>query len=594
MKLKGLFTSSFFLKSVSALSFFILIFISAISYKHTTTLTKSKDALMHSYNVRNELEVLMSHLKDAENGERGFIISNDSSFLKPYFGARKNIDRSLYILKKLAANNILQQRNIDTLYGMISLRFSYLGKALILKNQLPTADTFIAHNMLREQQVMDQIRSHSNNMVSLEQKDLKEKKDRLASEISFTPLFTLLLLLFSLFVFFIAYVKLNNNIEVVTRSNAQLLIQAESIVQAEHIGQFSTWYWDLDTNEITYSENQKKMLGISDSQEKLTMAKYIGFVHPDDRDILVEWTAKVKTTKNPATAFYRIIHKDGGILYFNSIGRILSDKKGKQLLIGINTDISEQHKRSLALEERNRELEQTNSELASFNYVASHDLQEPLRIIQIFISRINEKEKNTLTQTGKDYFHRIQASANRMQILINDLLLFSRTNKVEKVFECTDLNELLLNAQMTLATIIEEKKATVHREGLPRLKVIPFQIEQLFINLLSNSLKYTRPGVPPVVQISCQTIAAKDIPHINADPQKTFVKISFTDNGLGFEQQFAENIFILFKRLHQKNEYPGTGIGLSICKKIADNHSGYINALGKPGEGAIFSLFLPV
>ncbi|HTN17187.1 MAG TPA: ATP-binding protein, partial [Chitinophagaceae bacterium] len=145
-----------------------------------------------------------------------------------------------------------------------------------------------------------------------------------------------------------------------------------------------------------------------------------------------------------------------------------------------------------------------------------------------------------------------------------------------------------------LSTIIEEKKAVIQSEGLPDLKVIPFQIEQLFINLLSNSLKYTRPGVPPVISISSQTVAAKDVPGIKADPQKLFARITFTDNGLGFEQQFAENIFVLFKRLHQKNEYPGTGIGLSICRKIADNHSGFISATGKPGEGASFSLFLPV
>ncbi|MBL7713059.1 MAG: PAS domain-containing protein, partial [Chitinophagaceae bacterium] len=324
------------------------------------------------------------------------------------------------------------------------------------------------------------------------------------------------------------------------------------------------------------------------------MARYIGFVHPEDRDILVEWTAKVKTTQNHATAFYRIVHKDGSIRYFNSIGKILNDKKGRQLLIGINTDITEQYKRSLSLEERNKDLEQTNSELASFNYVASHDLQEPLRIIQIFISRIYEKEADTLTATGKEYFQRIQASANRMQILINDLLLFSRTNKVEKVFEYADLNALLQNAEIVLAPVIEEKKAEIRCEHLPDLKVIPFQIEQLFINLLSNSLKYTRPGVPPVITVSYQTLAAKDVPGGKADPLKNFACITFTDNGLGFEQQFAENIFVLFKRLHQKNEYPGTGIGLSICRKIAENHSGFITATGKPGEGATFSLFLPV
>ncbi len=375
-------------------------------------------------------------------------------------------------------------------------------------------------------------------------------------------------------------------------SNAQLMLSTESIRHAEKIGNFSTWHWDLTNNEITFSENQKALLGI-ESTSPLKLSHFLSFVHPDDKHLIEEGTKKVLMHKLSSSSFFRIIRKDGKIRYFKSIGKIVIDQSGKKILIGINTDITEQHLESLSLEERNKELEQSNKELASFNYVASHDLQEPLRIIQTYISRIEEKERETLTSTGKDYFERIKSSANRMQILINDLLLFSRTNKFEKVVEATDLNDLLENALIELSPIIEDKKAIIKHDQLPILKVVPFQIQQLFINLLNNSLKYAREGMSPIITIKCDLVFAQDFPELKTDPLKQFYRMTFADNGLGFEQQYADNIFVLFKRLHHKNEFPGTGIGLSICKKIAENHSGFITATGIPDQGATFTVFLP-
>jgi len=230
-------------------------------------------------------------------------------------------------------------------------------------------------------------------------------------------------------------------------------------------------------------------------------------------------------------------------------------------------------------------------ELASFNHVASHDLQEPLRKIQTFISRFSEKDLQALSVTGQDYFAKIQRSAIQMRRLISDLLLFSRSTKPEKNFEETDLNILLEAAKQELLPDIEDKKALIYSDVLPTLNVIPFQIQQLFLNLIGNSLKYGRPGIPPVIKIGCEIINPSDNPQNN---NKKYCRISITDNGMGFEQKYAENIFILFYRLHQKNEFPGSGIGLSICKKIAENHNGYITADGKPGVGSTFSVFLPI
>lgn len=275
-----------------------------------------------------------------------------------------------------------------------------------------------------------------------------------------------------------------------------------------------------------------------------------------------------------------------------SNGKFISDGSSK-MHIGIVKDITDYHLSNVALEERNRELEQSIKELESFNRVASHDLQEPLRKIQTFISRIADNDKANLSDQGKEYISKIDSSANKMRILIDDLLLFSRTNKSEKVFEKTDLNTLLENANQELAHEIEEKKAVIKSADLPVLNVIAFQIQQLFVNLIGNALKYCKPGIPPEITIACEKLVAADYPDFITDKRKKYLKISISDNGIGFDQQYAENIFILFHRLHHSSEYAGTGIGLSICKKIAENHNGFIIAEGKPGIGATFVVYLP-
>jgi signal transduction histidine kinase len=180
-----------------------------------------------------------------------------------------------------------------------------------------------------------------------------------------------------------------------------------------------------------------------------------------------------------------------------------------------------------------------------------------------------------------------------MRVLIDDLLLFSKTNTTKKEFIKSDLNELLENAKSELAVIIDEKKGSIKVDKLPKLQVIPYQIEQLFINLVGNSLKYSQPGTAPQININCDKILSNEYPELIDLPFKKFYKITFTDNGLGFDPQFKDNIFVLFQRLHSKTDYPGTGIGLAICKKIVENHKGYITADSEPGKGSVFTVFLP-
>ena len=246
-----------------------------------------------------------------------------------------------------------------------------------------------------------------------------------------------------------------------------------------------------------------------------------------------------------------------------------------------NTDVYET---SLKAARANEELVKSNTELAQFAYVASHDLQEPLRKIQTFAQRILELEHANLSATGKDYFNRMHIASQRMQQLIVDLISYSKTNTAEKYFEVMDLGTLLQNARESLKDVIEQKQAVIKSSVLPSLNVIPFQFEQLFVNIISNALKFSRRGVSPVITIGATKIKGDEIPRSGVDSKKTYYRLSVADNGIGFEPEFQERIFQVFQRRHGKQEYAGTGIGLSIVKKIIENHDGLITATSDTGK----------
>jgi signal transduction histidine kinase/CHASE3 domain sensor protein len=551
----------------------------------------------HSYEVRIELEHLVSCVFNAESGQRGYIVSHDTVYLHSLYKAREKVDQSFNKLVVLTGDNLKQQSNLDSLHSLIDLRFKYFDHTLKKANARPFNEAALRKSLLHGKKVMDLINVQINKMNILESVNLKERQQKYENEISFTPIFTLILFAFSLLVFIVSYFKINEDLIKLKNANEVLTITTESFKHAEAIGNFSSWQWDLESSILTYSDNQYRLLGCEPQSFKPSIKKFLEFVHPNDIHLIIEGNAEATNeydaNKKPSTSLFRVIRKDGELRYFKSIAKVLTDSRGKKTLIGINMDVTEQHLSNVSLEERNRALEQSNKELASFNHVASHDLQEPLRKIQTFISRIEDKEISIMSSTAKEYFARIHDAASRMRRLIDDLLLFSSATKTEKSFEKTDLNILFEHSKQELAQAIEDKNATVESMPLPTLNVISFQIQQLFNNLIGNSLKYSKPNEAPRIQITSEKVLAKDYPILKSESYKKYYKISFIDNGLGFEQEYAEKIFILFHRLHHVTEYKGTGIGLAICKKIVENHAGVITAEGFPGVGSVFTVFLP-
>lgn len=272
------------------------------------------------------------------------------------------------------------------------------------------------------------------------------------------------------------------------------------------------------------------------------------------------------------------------------VGTVTDINERKHFAASLEKEVGE---RTAEIAQKNAELEKMNKELESFAYISSHDLQEPLRKIQLFSNQIISTEAENLSKEGKDRFERMQRAAGRMQTLINDLLAYSRTSSTERKFEYIDLKVLVKEVKSDLKEELVSKKAVVETNEMCMAYVIPFQFSQLMFNLISNSLKFSYPDKPPHIKITGRVINGQAFPYNKLIPGKNYCHINVTDNGIGFDPQYSQRIFEVFQRLHGRAEYTGTGIGLAIVKKIAESHNGFIVASSEPGNGAAFDIFIP-
>jgi PAS domain S-box-containing protein len=387
------------------------------------------------------------------------------------------------------------------------------------------------------------------------------------------------------------------------------------VITASELG---TWEWRLQTDEVIYSDRYLEIFG-HEPGLVISHQALQDQIHLEDRPI--RDLAFQKSLKTGTLRFeIRINWKDGSGHWIETRGRVFyNGDQQPEKLVGTLRDITDEKNRQRELEEsgqkfrmladsmekqvrerteelelKNSELNRMNSELESFAYISSHDLQEPLRKIQILSSFVVQKDYDSLSESAKEYFDRIQAAAKRMQVLISDLLMYSRTSHTDRVFELTDLSTIVTQVLRELTETIEEKKAIIELGPLCAIYVIPFQFSQLMHNLIGNSLKFSKEGSIPRIQITAEKVIP-DMMLTNVFGNFTpYCHIRVLDNGIGFEPEYRERIFEVFQRLHNRSEYSGTGIGLSIVKKIVENHRGIINATGIPGEGACFDIYLPI
>lgn len=372
--------------------------------------------------------------------------------------------------------------------------------------------------------------------------------------------------------------------------NQELAVKNTAFNKAEAIGRGGSFRFDIKTGVAEFSENFHRVFGLNPTNIKVSFSKFRSFVHPDDIEKFDKFITELRETKQEKQQNYRIITKDGMQRSLMATGRFVIEND-RDFLVGIVQDITQELQRKALLEDQNIELKRSNDELGSFNHVVSHDLQEPLRKIQMFISLINEE--GLLSDENRLYFKKTEKAAQRMQTLIKHLLTYSRIGNNDKDLKLVDLNEILKKVQENQNELIANNHVKIVIKQMPTVLAIPFQMEQLFNNIISNALKYSKTDEESKVLITSEVVHRTQIHDDFRKKFKNYHKISIIDNGIGFSQGNSEKIFELFQRLHQTSEYSGTGIGLAICKKITENHSGFISAISEENRGATFIIYLP-
>jgi PAS domain S-box-containing protein len=378
------------------------------------------------------------------------------------------------------------------------------------------------------------------------------------------------------------------------------LKKAESLFkEAESLMNYGSFDWDVEKDEIKWSDGLKRLFAGSDITKlpaKLDYAFYDTRLHEDDRERVSHIVQSSIQNKDSYSFEHRLIDLEGKEKTVQTKGWVVTNDEGKVVrFIGNTVDISEMKVYERELEMKVEELNRSNKELEQFAYVASHDLQEPLRKIMAFGERLSLKFGEQLSTDGQFYISRMLDATNRMKILIENLLSYSRASRKLESMVSIDLNEVIENVLSDLEMKVQETQADISVGSLPTIKALPSQMQQLFQNLISNAIKFVSPDKKPIVIIRADEATKQEIKELNLSPKfKNFIKITIEDNGIGFEAEYAEKIFIIFQRLHGRAEFEGTGLGLAICKKIVENHQGHILANGELGKGATFTVYLPL
>ncbi len=372
--------------------------------------------------------------------------------------------------------------------------------------------------------------------------------------------------------------------------------RARLAISAAELGVYEV---DINTKQFTGDKRFYELFGVN---ETATWQQIINVVHPDDMQLRNE--AHEKSSQTGMLEYEaRLLKKDGSIIWVRIRGKLIFNGNEPVKLLGILQDITKQkqfeavlenevEERTKELGEANRRLHLSNVELNQFAYVASHDLQEPLRKVRTFIDlmRVNLGE---IPDKSRIYIDKINSSAERMQNLISDVLKFSLLSKEREKFEEADLNIILQNIVNDFELMIEQKNAVIEINELPVIEAIALQMGQLFTNLLSNALKFGIKDSQLKITVTANMLSKDELKENGINSDTIFYKIEFKDNGIGFDQENAEKIFTIFQRLHGRAEYEGTGIGLAMCKKIVQNHHGFIMAQSSLNNGAAFTIILP-
>jgi PAS domain S-box-containing protein len=581
----------------------------AIASYNVNSLILGESVLYHNRQVISELEGVLSAMKDAETGQRGYQVTGILEYLEPFEATRLDIEHRIEVLRGLTENDPKQEAAISELHQLIQNEMSILQNLIELRNEMGREAARDAIIRGRGKETMDAIRQKVAE-ISDDARLVMDLGTASARKKYHATIITNLagvgvgiaMMLFTYSLMQKESMRRRKAEREIADSEERFRTLAETLPQI---------VWATRPNGEVEYWNPKWYSFTGSTVEDSLGLNWTTPIHPDDRErTIMAWKNAIRTGENYSIES-RFQCWDGTYRWFLGLSQPQRDNKGKIVRwIGTLTDIEEKKQQAEILERRvaertaelvqlnamlNRtgdELRTSNQELEKFAYVASHDLQEPLRKIQAFGNLLMSKYGEDLEELGRDYVSRMNSSASRMRALIDDLLRFSRIAARNSPFDLVDLFRIVEEVRSDLEVQLAEAGATLQIGSLPTLYADATQIRQVFQNLISNSIKFHREGSPPMIRISSKKLT--DVTSIEVPV--TFLqgwRITFDDNGIGFENEYREKIFEVFQRLHSRTKFEGTGIGLAIVKKIVERHAGQIVAQGKPGHGSVFTIDLP-
>lgn len=577
-----------------------------------------------SLQVLNTLNRFQNALFVAESGARGFDIVGTDDYLQPYTKALVDLPVLQSQLQILTQDNDEQRQRLEALTPDLNRRLRLMDE-LIAARRLPNRDTAREIALVAQgKQAMDAIRLAIRNMLD-EELELLESRRRVARQTLDTTIYSAVIGGgVSIGILVLAYYLMRREGKIRRRSEETLRQSGERFrTIAESLPQL-VWVTGPNGEPDFCNRRWHSYTGLSPNQS--LSWRWTTPVHPDDREHLNQLWKRSLETGEPYQSEARFRSADGQYRWFLVRVVAIRDPQGataswlvtatdihdqktinEQLearvkartaeLQRVVSDLySEAHERERATSELHLmtlELARSNKDLEQFAYLASHDLQEPLRKIQSFGDRLKTRHSEHLNEQGREYIERMQNSAARMRRLIDDLLSFSRVVTRPHPFEEVDLGAVVQDVLSDLEDAVQRTGARIEVGQLPTIRADALQMHQLMQNLLTNAIKFHKPDEPPVVAIQA-TMVELEGDAKTATPKRQAVRIDVIDQGIGFDNAYCHRIFDIFQRLHGRGEYEGTGIGLAVVRKIAERHGGSATATSIPGHGSTFSIVLPI
>lgn len=588
----------------------VLISVALLTFSNLNNYTEEVRSIRHSNRVLTAIQNVLFSVRDAETGHRGYQLTRDTTYLEPYYSSLRLLPDQIATLDSLLAEDEMQSRRVDTLENTIENQFAIISQ--ILSNARRSSlymDRYESSLLAHGKANMNEIRRLANAITDHEEAKFK---GLVSNETDFRTTAPIALLLYTLvalaavtflFTRVLDSLRSRDQAEERLRESIQnlkkegLAREERELVlsEAETLANMGSWKWYESTGAFVWSSGLYPIFNKAPGSQP-TWESFLQYVHPDDKKDATEFFENVKLRKARLEMNYRI-DVNGRFRYVMVVARPKENPGTHQVdILGIVIDLTEQKVYESQLQQFTAELQRSNQDLEQFAYVASHDLQEPLRKIRAFGDRLTAKYQSKLEEQGSDYVARMQSAAARMQVLIEELLSFSRVSRPGIFSENLDVNEIVSEIRDDLETQIRNEKATLVTGKLPSIRGERSQIKRLLQNLISNGVKFHKNGTGAHVEVTGSVVRGGDVQNeFNVQlPRLKYARIEVKDDGIGFDEKYLEKIFTIFQRLHGRTEYEGTGIGLAICRKIVANHGGFITARSEENKGSIFIVILPI